>query len=104
MISLSDYQWLFRRAPSMATLIGENGCYLDVNDAFLDRLGFTREQMLGKRPGDFVTSESALRIETELLPKLRRTGKLENKPIAFVAASGETVECLTNSLVEHDTD
>ena len=81
MITTDDYQWLFRRAPSMATSIGEDGRYLDVNDAFLTRLDYRREEMIGKRPGDFVTTESAVRIETELLPTLRRTGRLENKPI-----------------------
>lgn len=104
MTSLTDYQWLFRRAPAMATSIGENGRYLDVNDAFIARLGYTREEMLGRKPGEFVTEESARRIESEMLPTLRRTGKLENKPIAFVAKGGEVVECLTNSLVEHDPD
>lgn len=102
MTSLADYQWLFRRAPSMATSIGEDGRYLDVNDAFCARLGYERAEMLGKRPGEFVTEESAIRIENELLPTLRRTGKLENKPVAFVSKNGEVVECLTNSLVEHD--
>ena len=104
MITTDDYQWLFRRAPSMATSIGEDGRYLDVNDAFLTRLDYRREEMIGKRPGDFVTTESAARIETELLPTLRRTGRLENKPISFVSKSGEVVECLTNSLVEHDPE
>ena len=104
MISLNDYQWLFRRAPAMATSIGEDGRYLDVNDAFCARLGYSRAEMLGKRPSDFVTDESAERIETELLPTLRRTGKLDNKPVAFITKNGEVVECLTNSLVEHDPD
>jgi PAS domain S-box-containing protein len=58
--------------------------------------------MVGRRPGDFVTEESARRIEEEFLPVLRRTGKLENKPIGFIAKSGEVVECVTNSLVEYD--
>jgi len=102
MISLDDYQLLFRRAPAMATSIGEDGRYLDVNDAFCARLGYSRAEMLGKRPSDFVTDESAERIETELLPTLRRTGKLDNKPVAFRTKNGEIVECLTNSLVEHD--
>jgi PAS domain S-box-containing protein len=102
MTSFEDYQWLFRRSPTMATSIGEGGAYLDVNDAFLQRLGYTREEMVGRRPADFVTPESALRIETEFLPVLRRTGKLENKPITFVTSSGEIVECMTNSLVEYD--
>ena len=102
MTTLDDYQWLFRKSPAMATSIGEDGDYLDVNDAFLERLGYEREEMVGRRPGDFVTQESARRIEEEFLPVLRRTGKLENKPIGFVAKSGELVECVTNSLVEYD--
>jgi len=88
----------------MATSIGEDGAYLDVNDAFLDRLGYERDEMVGHRPAEFVTSESAERIEQEFLPALRRTGKLENKPIDFVSSSGELVECMTDSLVEHDPE
>jgi PAS domain S-box-containing protein len=102
MTTLDDYQWLFRKSPAMATSIGEDGAYLDVNDAFLERLGYEREEMVGRRPGDFVTQESARRIAEEFLPVLRRLGKLENKPIGFVAKSGELVECMTNSLVEYD--
>ncbi|MGB5246023.1 MAG: sigma 54-interacting transcriptional regulator [Woeseia sp.] len=98
----TDYQWLFRRAPVMATSIGDDGRYLDLNDAFLERLGFLREEMVGERPSRFVTRESAERIEKEFLPTLRRTGKLKNKPISFVAKDGEIVHCATNSIVEHD--
>lgn len=88
----------------MATSIGQDGVYLDVNDALLERLGYTRDEMLGRRPVDFVTPESALRIEKEFLPALRRTGRLENKPVAFVTKSGDSVDCLVNSLVEYDPD
>jgi len=104
MSRLDDYQWLFRKAPTMATSIGQDGVYLDVNDALLERLGYTRDEMLGRRPVDFVTPESALRIEKEFLPALRRTGRLENKPVAFLTKSGDSVECLVNSLVEYDPD
>ncbi len=102
MTQIDDYEWLFRRAPAMATSIGADGTYLDVNDALLERLGYTSEQMIGHRPIDFVTPDSAERIEKEFLPALRRTGKLENKPLAFVSMSGEIIECLTNSVVEYD--
>ena len=104
MTSFDDYLWLFRKAPAMATSIGNDGRYLDVNDAFVARMGYTRDEMIGKRPGDFVTEASAERIDKEFMPTLRRVGKLENKPIAFVTRSGETVNCLTSSLVEHDPD
>jgi len=97
-----DYLWLFRRSPVMATLIGDDGRYLDVNDAFLGRLGYARSDMIGARPADFVTADSAARIETEFLPTLRRTGKLEKKPINFLTHDGDVVNCLTNSIVEYD--
>lgn len=102
MPKFDEYLWLFRKAPMMATSIGEDGRYLDVNDAFIERMGYRRDEMVGRRPAEFVTSASARRIETEFVPALRRTGKLENKPIEFVSKDGESVNCLTNSLVEHD--
>jgi PAS domain S-box-containing protein len=104
MLNQTDYQWLFRKSPAMATSIGEDGTYLDVNDAFLERLGYAREEMVGHRPAEFVTPESARRIDEEFLPVLRRTGKLENKPIGFVTSAGEVVECMTNSIIEYDPD
>ena len=104
MAQAMDYQWLFRRSPMMATLIGEDGTYLDVSDTLLDRLGYGREDMVGHRPGEFVTPESARRIDEEFLPALRRTGRLDNKPVAFVSSSGDVVECMTNSIVAYDPD
>jgi PAS domain S-box-containing protein len=99
-----DYQWLFRKAPVMATAIDEDGCYLDVNDAVERRLGYTREEMIGRRPLEFVTPESARRIEEEFRPALRRTGKLENKPLSFVTKSGEVVDCMSDAIIEYDPD
>ncbi|MBT8090582.1 MAG: sigma 54-interacting transcriptional regulator [Gammaproteobacteria bacterium] len=104
MITPDDYQWLFRKAPVMATSIAEDGGFLDVNDAMLSRLDYDRADMVGHRPEEFATPESAERVQNELRPALRRTGKLENKPISFVTRSGEEVDCLTNAFVEYDRD
>ena len=104
MITPNDYQWLFRKAPVMATSIAEDGVYLDVNDAMLARLGYERADMVGHRPEEFATPESARRVQKELRPALRRTGKLENKPVSFIAKNGEVVDCLTNAFVEVDRE
>jgi PAS domain S-box-containing protein len=104
MTGQSDYEWLFRHLPAMAASIGEDGVYADVNDPLLARLGYERDEMVGRSPLEFVTPETARRIEDEFMPALRRTGKLRNKPVAYVSSSGEVVECLTNSVVAYDPD
>ena len=104
MITQDDYEWLFRKAPVMITSIAEDGSYLDVNDAMLERLGYKRDEMVGRKPEDFATAEAAERIVSELRPALRRRGKLENKPVSLVAASGEVVDCATNAFVEYDRE
>ncbi|MGB5332500.1 MAG: sigma 54-interacting transcriptional regulator [Woeseiaceae bacterium] len=104
MITPDDYQWLFRKAPVMATSIAEDGAFLDVNDAMLSRLDYERADMVGRRPEEFTTPESAERVRGELRPALRRTGKLENKPISFVTRTGEEVDCLTNAFIEYDRE
>ena len=104
MITQDDYQWLFRKSPSMATSIAEDGVYLDVNDTMLKRLGYGRDEMVGHSPEDFTTPQSAACVRDELRPALRRTGKLENKPISFVTKSGDVVDCITNAIVEYDRE
>ena len=46
----NDYLWLFRKFPAMATSIGEDGCYVEVNDAFIERLGYDRAELIGRPP------------------------------------------------------
>ena len=104
MLTQDDYQWLFRKSPAMATSIAEDGLYLDVNDTMLKRLGYAREEMVGRSPEEFTTPESSARVREELRPALRRTGKLENKPISFVTKSGEVVDCMTNAIIEYDRE
>jgi len=104
MITQEDYEWLFRKAPVMTTSIAEDGSYLDVNDAMLERLGYELDDMVGQKPERFVTPDTADRILNELRPALRRRGKLENKPVSFVTATGEVVDCITNAFIEYDRE
>ena len=73
---MDDYEWLFRKAPVMTTSIAEDGAYLDVNDAMLERLGYELEDMVGHRPEEFATEDTAHCILHELRPALRRRANL----------------------------
>jgi PAS domain S-box-containing protein/putative nucleotidyltransferase with HDIG domain len=50
---------LFEQAPMGYQSLDEDGCFLEVNQAWLDLLGFSREEVLGKWFVDFLAPEFA---------------------------------------------
>ena len=82
---LDHYQQLFRRLPMMGAAIDENGYFLDFSDVFLQRLGYSRDELTGLRPVDIATPETAHRIETELIPQMRRAGEVHDMHVSFIA-------------------
>ena len=94
------YEWLFRKSPVLLVLLDHDGYFLDASDAWVNRFGYSRDEMRTLRPQDVASAESAQLIETEYLPLLRRTGRLENVPVEVVSSHGEKVECLASAAVE----
>src|SRR5262245_58703390 len=100
-MSIEDrHQWLFRKSPAMTVSLNEEGYFLDASDAWLRRFGYTREEIANVRPQDLGSPEAARRISEELLPVLRRTGRLDNVPVDIRTKTGERVDCLASSIVE----
>ncbi|MCL4721677.1 MAG: sigma 54-interacting transcriptional regulator [Gammaproteobacteria bacterium] len=95
-------QQLFRRVPVLVALLDREGRFMDVTDRWVERTGFSRESLRGRRPEDLATDASARRIREEHLPLFRRTGRLDNVPVEFVTASGETLDLLATTVAEHD--
>lgn len=96
------YLALFRRLPVIAALLDPDGRFIDVSDAWETRTGHARESLKGRRPEDLATADSARRIREEHRPHFRRTGRLDNVPVEFLASDGSSVELLVTSTVEHD--
>jgi len=86
----------------MAIAVDERGVILDVSDLFVERLGFPREDCIDRPPEHFMTEESARRVVEEFRPALRRTGRLDRKPISFVTRSGIVLDCVVDALLEQD--
>ena len=96
------YRWLFRRIPSMTLYFDEEGCVVDASDAWLERLGYRREDIVGQRPERFATAESAVRIAGEYVPLMRRTGRLDSVPVDLQSSTGERVSCVASAVVNQD--
>jgi PAS domain S-box-containing protein len=96
------YTWLFRHLPVIATLMDAEGRFTDVSDEWVQRLGFTRDEMHGLTPEQIATPESAKHIREEHLPAFRRTGRLDHVPVDFIAKGGEEVRTLATTIAEYD--
>lgn len=95
---------LFLHAPLMMQSSDGEGRLLEVNRRWLARLGYLREEVLGRLTLDFLTDESRRRTEKELAPRFRATGVLENEPLRLVTSSGKAVDTLLSSQALRDPD
>lgn len=94
------YQSLFRKNPSMAVIIGQDGCFSDASDIWLERFGYTRDEITQFKPQDLASPAVAHRIVTDYLPLLRRTGHLYNVPVDIRTKAGNFIECFANAVVD----
>lgn len=51
------FEFLFNKVPLGYQSLDADGCFLDVNQQWLDTLGYSREEVIGKWFGDFLTPE-----------------------------------------------
>ncbi|UCG71683.1 MAG: sigma 54-interacting transcriptional regulator [Chromatiales bacterium] len=104
MITVDRYARLFRNLPILACRMDAEGRIADATDAFIARVGLARDELVGKLPQDLATEASAKRIVDEHLPMFRRTGRLENVPVAFIDHDGNRVSLLVTTVVNQDAD
>jgi PAS domain S-box-containing protein len=102
MAGSDQYQWLFRKSPALLASLDGDGRFLDASDAWIARFGYSREALVGLRPHDIASPESAQRIVEEYVPLLRRTGQLTAVPVDIVTRDGERVDCLSTAVVQSD--
>ena len=64
--SESKYRFLFEKSTVLNTIIDINGTILDVNSLFLEKLGYSKDEVVGKDALDFVVPEQRERVSAFL--------------------------------------
>ncbi|NUO50903.1 MAG: response regulator [Polyangiaceae bacterium] len=99
-----DSVGLFERAPAMLYGIDPQGRIQRVSERWLERFGYLREEVLGRRSTEFLTEESARRAVEDVLPKFFREGRCDEVPYEMVCKSGEIVNVRLSATVERDAE
>ncbi len=90
----TDYRWMFRDGPHLASATDQTGRFCDVSSGLLRLLGYSREQFLAFSPQDIATEETLEALTNKYLPRLRLSGQLEHVPIEYRHRSNGTVKLL----------
>ncbi len=91
--SEEKFKQLFESAPDGAILIDENGKFVEVSDFFVDKVGFEKEEIIGKsiaEPVDFLPEESRKKA-LEKMNKRIEEGYISPYTIEVETQEGETL-------------
>jgi diguanylate cyclase (GGDEF)-like protein/PAS domain S-box-containing protein len=83
--------WL-KTVPVMLHSIDSQGRLISVSDAWLAKLGYTREEVLGKESSHFLTPESRDYAIKTVLPAFFQTGRCENIEYQMVCKDGRIID------------
>ncbi len=87
-------------APAMMHSINEQGRLVFVSDTWLAKLGYARDEVLGRLSSDFLTPESRAYAAREVLPEFFRTGRCENVEYQMVCKDGHVIDVLLSAVVD----
>ena len=97
--SEARYRLLYEASPAMLHSIDSRGTIVFVSDTWLRKMGYTRDEVLGRPSTDFLTAESQARARDVVLPEFFRTGKCENVAYEMVARDGSIVDVLLSAVL-----
>jgi diguanylate cyclase (GGDEF)-like protein/PAS domain S-box-containing protein len=92
----------FRTAPAMMHSIDGRGRLIAVSDIWLAKLGYERDEVIGRPSADFLTAESRRRAIDEVLPAFFRSGHCENVEYQMVGKDGRIIDVLLSGLLDED--
>lgn len=95
-------QALYQTAPVMLHSADPQGHLLAVSDHWLARLGYSREEVLGRLATEFFAAESGRRAWSQEIPAFLATGRCERVPYEMVCKSGEVIEVELSAVLERD--
>jgi PAS domain S-box-containing protein len=92
---------IYNQTPAMMYSIDRHGRLTRVSDFWLQKMEYTREEVLGKPSVDFLTKSSRKRALEEYLPAFFKEGVLSNVEYDFVTKSGQVLHTLLSATAEY---
>jgi len=92
----------YEATPAMLYSISASGELLNVSNLFAQTLGYSRTEMLGKKPTDFMTAASAQHALQTVFPEFLQKGTIRDVAYQLVRRNGEVMDVLVSAALERD--
>ncbi|MGD9226742.1 MAG: PAS domain S-box protein, partial [Desulfobacterales bacterium] len=96
------YRSLYHHTPAMLHSIDPKGRLVSVSDYWVEVMGYSRNEVIGRNLTDFFTPESRQFAETTVFPQFFRTGFCQDIPYQFVKKGGEKIDVLLSAIADRD--
>ncbi|MEN4017657.1 MAG: PAS domain S-box protein [Methanobacterium sp.] len=94
------FQLLYQDAPLPYQSLNESGHIIEVNQAWLDSLGYSSDEVIGKWFGDFL--KTPVRKFRENFPKFKAEGEIRNIEFEMKCRDGSTIDVEFNGKISYD--
>lgn len=113
------FRMFYEQAPLGYQSLDENGCFIDVNQAWLDFFGYSKQEVIGRWFGDFIT-KGCQELFLHSFPRFKEAGHIHGtefhvvrkmRPPAIVAFHGsigrdehgsfKQTHCILQDVTEH---
>ncbi len=94
--------WLYQSTPAMLFSIDAQGYLIRVSDTWLQRLGYERSEVIGRRLMDFVSPDSMPYIRDVVRPAFIGAGRIDNVAGQMVCKDGRIIDAAFSAVLERD--
>ncbi|MBE9521482.1 MAG: PAS domain S-box protein, partial [Proteobacteria bacterium] len=98
------YRSLYHNTPAMLHSIDSEGRLVSVSNYWSEVLGYTEEEVIGRKLTDFFTEESRIHAEQVVFPEFFRNGYCQDIPYHFIKKNGEKIDILLSAIGERDDE
>ncbi len=95
------YEDLYNNAPTMYLSVDTRRIITECNNTILNKLGYARDEFIGKSLHEFITEESAASMKKDF-PELLRMGKIHGVDRQLVAKNGTIIDSILSVTMEYD--
>ena len=101
--SEKKFKLLYEQAPLGYQSLDKNGCFLEVNQAWLDTLGYTREEVIGKSFADLLHEDWVEHFNRNF-PRFREIGEILGVEFEMRKKNGSFITVVFNGKIGRDAN